>query len=144
MPWRRLAITLLSGVAMFLAVDLLNAWLAAAGLHALTTRFDDILLGIIAAALAVLLQRQQEMEFRRRRFNAAVIEPLNHHIRNALQIIVTRASLDQKAQPELDQINSAVARIDWALREILPQSVTGEPIPGLEPEKKPRPAATSH
>jgi hypothetical protein len=61
---------------------------------------------------------------------------MNHHIRNALQVIVARASLDQQAKPELRQIDDAVARIDWALREILPRSTADEPVPRLEPQKR--------
>lgn len=141
MSWCRLAVTVLSGLAMLLAVDLVDRWLAFAGLHAETTRVDDILLGLVAAALVFLLQRQQEIELRRQRQSAAVIEQMNHHIRNALQVIVTRASLDHEAKPELDQIHSAVARIDWALREILPQSVGDGPIPDPEFENR-EPATT--
>jgi len=141
MSWRRVVIALLSGLAMSLAVNLVDGWLAAKGLHAETTSFDDILPGVVAAALVFLLQRQQERQLRYQRQSVAVIDQMNHHIRNALQIIVTRASLDHKAKPELDQIHSAVARIDWALREILPQSVGDGPIPNPAFEKR-EPATT--
>lgn len=135
MSSRRIGIVLLSGLAMFLAVDLVDRWFASMGLHAETTRIDDLLLGLVAAALVFLIQRQQERELRRQRQSAAIIEQMNHHIRNALQVIVARASLDHEAKPELIQIHDAVARIDWALREILPHSASDGPIPELEPEK---------
>ncbi len=141
MSWRRLGITALSGAAMMVAVDLVDRWFVAAGLHAETTRIDDILLGLVAAALVFLIQRQQDRELRLQRQSAAVIEQMNHHIRNALQVIVARASLNHDTEPELRQIDDAVARIDWALREILPQSATDHPIPNLEPEKR-EPATT--
>jgi hypothetical protein len=134
MSWRRLGIPALSGLAMMVAVDLVDRWFVAVGLHAETTRIDDLLLGLVAAALVFLIQRQQDRELRRQRQSAAVIEQMNHHIRNALQVIVARASLDHEAKPELQQINEAVARIDWALREILPRSATGAPVPDLDPE----------
>jgi uncharacterized membrane protein YccC len=136
MSWRRRGITVLSGLAMLLAVDLVDRWLALAGLHAEATRFDDVLLGLVAAILVYFLQREQERELRRQRQSAVVIEQMNHHIRNALQVIVTRASLDQQVKPELRQIDDAVARIDWALREILPRSSADEPISGLKPETR--------
>ncbi len=142
MSWRRLAITALSGLAMCVAVDLVDRWLAAVGLHAETTRFDDLLIGLVAAVLVFLLQRQQERELRRQRQSAAVIDQMNHHIRNALQVIVARASLDHQSKPELLQINDAVARIDWALREILPRSATDGPLPELELHKH-EPASTT-
>ena len=135
MSLRRLGIASLSGVAMMVAVDLVDKWFVALGLHAETTRIDDVLLGLVAAALAFLIQRQQDRELRRQRQSAVVIEQMNHHIRNALQIIVARASLDHEAKPELQQINDAVARIDWALREILPQSAGNGPVPELVPER---------
>ncbi|HVT99640.1 MAG TPA: hypothetical protein VHE33_19225 [Acidobacteriaceae bacterium] len=128
---------------MMVAVDLVDRWLASQGLHAEVTRFDDILPGLVAAALVFLIQRQQNRELRRQRQNAAVIDQMNHHIRNALQVIVARASLDHEATPELRQIDDAVARIDWALREILPQSATDKPIPEREPERR-EAAATPH
>jgi hypothetical protein len=134
MSWRRLGIPALSGLAMMVAVDLVDRWFVAVGLHAETTRIDDVLLGLVAAALVLLIQRQQDRELRRQRQSAAVIEQMNHHIRNALQVIVSRATLDHEAKPELQQINEAVARIDWALREILPRSATGAPVPDLDPE----------
>ena len=136
MSWRRLGIPALCGVAMMVAVDLVDRWLATLGLHAETTRIDDILLGLVAAVLVFLIQRQQERELHRQRQSAAVIEQMNHHIRNALQVIVARASLDHEATPELRQIDDAVARIDWALREILPHSNGDHPIPEREPEKR--------
>ena len=136
MSWRRLGIPALSGVAMMVAVDLVDRWFVSVGLHAETTRIDDVLLGLVAAALVLLIQRQQDRELRRQRQSAAVIEQMNHHIRNALQVIVSRASLDHEAKPELQQINEAVARIDWALREILPSSAGETPIPEFEPEKR--------
>lgn len=119
---------------MAVAVDLIDRGFVAIGLHAETTRVDDLLIGLIAAAFVFLVQRQQERELQRQRQSAAIIEQMNHHIRNALQVIVARASLDHQAKPELRQINDAVARIDWALREILPQSAGNGAAHDLEPE----------
>lgn len=136
MSWRRFAIVVLSGLAMCLAVDLVDRLLASHGLHAEVTRFDDLLPGLVAAVLVFIILRLQERELRRQRQSAVVIGQMNHHIRNALQVIVTRASLDHQSKPELLQIHDAVARIDWALREILPHSVGDGPVPELEPEKR--------
>jgi hypothetical protein len=136
MSWRRHGITVMAGVAMAIVVDVIDRGFVALGLHAEATRVDDILIGLAAAALVFFLQRQQERELHQQRQSATVIEQMNHHIRNALQVIVTRASLDHEAKPELQQINDAVARIDWALREILPRSAGDAPVPTLEPEKR--------
>ena len=140
MPVRRHVVTLLVGAGMFVAVYLVDAWLAAEGLHAESTWIDNVLLGLVAAALAFLLQRYQERELLRQRQSAAIIEQMNHHIRNALQVIVSRASLDQSTRPELQQIDEAVARIDWALREILPQTGRDGHAPEAESRKSAPPS----
>jgi hypothetical protein len=119
MSLRGYAFTFLSGVAMFFSVDLVDRWMAAHGLHAASTWIDNLLLGIVASAIVFFLQRQQEAELRRQRQSAEIIEQMNHHIRNALQVIIARSALS-KNEPETRQIEDAVARIEWALREILP------------------------
>ncbi|MFZ0661824.1 MAG: hypothetical protein WAM66_03970 [Acidobacteriaceae bacterium] len=128
MTRRKFAISLLSGAGMFVAVYLIDAALAHAGMHAETTHLDDGLLGFIVAALAFVLETQREREVRRQERCAVVIEEMNHHIRNALQIIVARANLSMNDIPELCQVTTAVERIDWALREILPHTAGG-PLP---------------
>jgi len=55
------------------------------------------------------------------------IAELNHHIRNALQVIKflgvqNRSSLDAA---QLQLINDSVDRIEWALREVLPRYPIG-------------------
>ena len=51
------------------------------------------------------------------------IEMMNHHVRNALQVIVDSVYVHGHAQ-QLSEIQGAVKRIDWALREILTGEVT--------------------
>lgn len=52
------------------------------------------------------------------------VAELNHHIRNALQVIKlwggTKPALDSM---QLQLINDSVERIEWALREVLPRYV---------------------
>ena len=55
-----------------------------------------------------------------------VISEMNHHIRNALQVI-TYASAAQNQNDSVDSVDmirSSVERIEWALREVLPGHVT--------------------
>ncbi|HVZ18276.1 MAG TPA: hypothetical protein VG897_14235 [Terriglobales bacterium] len=113
-----------AGVVIAVLVYLIDALLAHLGLHAESTYVDDALLGIAVAVLVFLLQWQHERELRRQRQMIAVIELMNHHIRNALQVIVYRANLDNNAG-EFEDITNAVDRIDHALSEILP-SINGE------------------
>ena len=44
---------------------------------------------------------------------------MNHHIRNALQVI-TYATATDNQKNSVNLIHSSVERIEWALREVLP------------------------
>ena len=48
-----------------------------------------------------------------------VIRQMNHHVRNSLQVISFATSVPQQEQT-MEQIQGAVERIEWALREVLP------------------------
>ncbi|HWC16943.1 MAG TPA: hypothetical protein VG498_08000 [Terriglobales bacterium] len=79
---------------------------------------SNLLVGLVAAALVYVLsareqQRQAHIECRLR-----VIAEMNHHIRNALQVITFYS---RKGEKQEVGIVEAVERIQWALREILPQ-----------------------
>lgn len=51
-----------------------------------------------------------------------MIELMNHHVRNALNVIVTSVYV-HGYDKELNEIRASVNRIEWALREILPGRV---------------------
>ena len=114
-----------AGAATFAAVYWINWFLARVNLHADATLLDDTILGILVAVMVIGIQRQSE--FREHRHKIAVITEMNHHIRNALQIIIyisfKASSLDKD---EADLLRDAAKRIEWALREVLPaeQSAT--------------------
>ena len=81
---------------------------------------SSFLVGLVAGVLVHLLsirerQRRAYVECRLR-----VIAEMNHHIRNALQVIVYRMDPKTRDSQELRDIRDSVDRIDWALREILP------------------------
>lgn len=80
----------------------------------------DGLTGIVAGLLFYSLgdnqrRRQREMEERLR-----VIADLNHHIRNALQVI-TYATAQNRQVDSMTFVRESVDRITWALREVLPE-----------------------
>ena len=52
-------------------------------------------------------------------YGSHAIELMNHHVRNALQTIVSSAYAHRHAR-QLEGIRTSVKRIEWALREILP------------------------
>ncbi len=124
---------LLTGLGVFATVYLVDAGLASAGLHAEETSLDDALLGIFAALAIFFLLRQRDTrrELMRQKQYAAIIADLNHHIRNAMTVILYRAELNSHSIPEHQEIRDALDRIDWALREILPRGTespeTAEP-----------------
>ena len=79
---------------------------------------SNLMIGIIAAASVYVLsvrerQRQEYVQCRLR-----VIAEMNHHIRNALQVITFYS---RKGEKQEVGIVEAVERIQWALREVLPQ-----------------------
>jgi hypothetical protein len=80
---------------------------------------DDICGGAIAG---LLLYRQERARLKYLAEKLKTIEMMNHHVRNALQVIVDAAYLHGHAE-QLEQIGDSVKRIDWALREILPGQV---------------------
>ena len=83
---------------------------------------DDSCGGIIAGLLIY------RIEYNRAKYlteKLKTIELMNHHVRNALQVIVDSAYLHGHAE-QLAEIQNSVKRIDWALREILPGRVLDE------------------
>ena len=48
------------------------------------------------------------------------IAELNHHIRNALQVIAYH-NVPERSEREIQQVNKAVIRIESVLREVLPE-----------------------
>lgn len=77
------------------------------------------LTGIVAGALfwkARSLERARR-EFVRERLHT--ISEMNHHIRNALQVISFYSNREQDAKT-LEMLRKAVNRIEWALKEVLP------------------------
>jgi len=67
------------------------------------------------------------------------IEMMNHHVRNALQVIVDSVYVHGQDQ-QVEEIKDSVKRIDWALREILPGRVLDE---YSDPVKQPKKQARS-
>jgi hypothetical protein len=79
--------------------------------------------GLFAGWLFYQLRREEKATRELMQARMHTIAELNHHIRNALQVIKfwgaqQRPGLDAM---QLQLINDSVDRIEWALREILPQ-----------------------
>ena len=80
---------------------------------------DDISAGVIVGLLIYGYERSRSKYLNDR---LKMIELMNHHVRNALNVIVASVYVHgQDAQ--LNEIRVSVNRIEWALREILPGRV---------------------
>jgi hypothetical protein len=99
------------------------------------TRWDlmaisNSLTGVVAGALfwkARRLERQRR-EFVQERLHT--ISEMNHHIRNALQVISFYCYREQDTDT-LNMLRKAVNRVEWALNEVLPGELAADKIPDL-------------
>ena len=126
-----------SAVVIFVAVYWINAWLAHHGLRRDATLLDNFLLSGLVLALGIAQQLRHERQLARHRQLMTVIADMNHHTRNALQVIVSRSVLSIADSEAIGDIQQAVRRIDWCLREVLPNA--GEPAAGPLPKSETQP-----
>jgi hypothetical protein len=80
---------------------------------------DDLCGGIIAAFIIYRYERRRSKYLNE---GLKTIELMNHHVRNALNVIVTSIYV-HGYDKQLNEIRVSVNRIEWALREILPGRV---------------------
>jgi hypothetical protein len=121
---------LVSGLLIFVvsfALDTILVRLRFCGPLVMAAISDSILAIVCFALISRMLQQGKE---RKRQVveRLATIDEMNHHVRNALQIISFNARAASCNEHELSEIKEAVQRINWSLREILPK---------LEPEFRP-------
>ncbi len=119
----RIWVTIVSfGVAVFvigLALDLFL--IHQKGLRPLTAAaILNAFFGVIAAVLVHRLLAFERDKCNRMLERLEVVDEMNHHIRNALQVISFSAH-GGSSESELAEIKKAVTRIQWAVREILPK-----------------------
>jgi len=101
---------------LLIGADQLSAWL---GLNEPQRVVDDVLGGAIAGCLVWAYLRTR---IRHTADHLNTVALMNHHIRNALEVI-QYAGYIQRESNQTKEIENAVQRIDWALREILPGRV---------------------
>jgi signal transduction histidine kinase len=123
-PFSNWKVALLAALAA-LMVFLIGAGLDWVILHENESRriaisVSDALAALIAGALVFRLLQYERDRRRHLRQRLEVIAEMNHHVRNALQVISlsTYSSADQQ---HLAAIKESVNRIQWALKEILPK-----------------------
>lgn len=93
------------------------------GLEGIQRIVDDAAGGVIGGALVYIYERRRARELKQK---LNTIQLMNHHVRNSLQVISwSQYSIDD--QQKVQGIREAIARIDWALREILPGARSERP-----------------
>lgn len=91
---------------------------------------SNAMTGLFAGGLFYQMVREERAGRELVRARMKMIAELNHHIRNALQVIKfwgaqQRPALDAM---QLQLINDSVDRIEWALRELLPRYELVTPV----------------
>jgi len=107
---------LVAGAKFGLALMLLNDPWRHQGLLGTDALLSGVLAGVLVWILLSLVhaRRRRLIEYVRR------VADLNHHIRNAMQVIVYQATLAHADPEQIEQVESAVRRVDAALHEIFP------------------------
>jgi signal transduction histidine kinase len=108
--------SMLTGFAFFFLGSLSDVWLQQHVASRSVAIMDDALVGIGAGLLVLLYERRQRQNMIRK---LEVIRMMNHHVRNALQVISAASSVSEREELAKN-IHTAVERIEWALREVLP------------------------
>jgi hypothetical protein len=111
-----LARRLFPSILLGLAIALVGAVLEMTVDHHPSTfaSFDDLAVGIISALVVFIYEQRRYRALMRR---LQIIASMNHHVRNALQAI--SYSPYAKQEHQIQVIQDSVARIQWALDEVL-------------------------
>ena len=93
---------------------------------------SNSLTGIVAGAFFWQARRRERERRMFIRDRLRTISEMNHHIRNALQVI-SFYSYQEQDEKTVEMLGQAVNRIEWALSEVLPAELTGQTVPELSP-----------
>jgi ABC-type bacteriocin/lantibiotic exporter with double-glycine peptidase domain len=117
--------------ALALLIFTLGEWLDWLVLDKVLPFRTMVIADAVVAALAGLLLFKVLADARRRHRemlrHMETIAEMNHHIRNALQVIAYHTVSHPSSGQAVDQVGEAVERIEWALREVLPERRLAEP-----------------
>lgn len=113
--FRRIGLSFLLGFSLFVLGALLQLTLERKDIRGAAAYADDVILGVLAGTLVFAYEQRRYKTLLER---VKVIAAMNHHVRNALQAITFSPYTDHVQQLEL--IQNAAQRIQWALEQILP------------------------
>jgi hypothetical protein len=116
---------LLAGVLAAVIVFLVGAGLDWFVLHENESRtiaisVSDSLAAVIAGILVYRLLQYERDRREQLRQRLEIIAEMNHHVRNALQVI-SFSGYSADSEQQLERIREGVNRIQWALKEVLPK-----------------------
>ncbi len=92
---------------------------------------SNFLTGLVAGFLFYSLSNYERLRRKLVQERLGTIAEMNHHIRNALQVI-TYATASKTESGSVELIRHSVERIEWALREVLPGHVTSSEAPPVQ------------
>ena len=129
---RRLVRSLVMGFGLFALGAVVQSFLVRSGVRGATEYLDDMLLGLFVGLLVFAYEQRRHKAMLKR---IRVIGDMNHHVRNALQAI-TLSPYAEHAQ-QIEVIDESAKRIQWALRELLPQTHEDGNVPSVEAPRAP-------
>ena len=109
--------SLLAGFGIFILGSLSDLWMHQHAERLLIEIMADAFIGVVVGLLVLLYERRQRQNIIRK---LEVIRLMNHHVRNSLQLISFAASSPNRKEEPAKEVQAAVERIEWALREVLP------------------------
>jgi signal transduction histidine kinase len=123
LTWRRLAVISVLFALFVFAISLVLDYILLANHDSpfSTIEISDVLAAVLAGVLFFKILQAQRKEQQHLMRRLEIISDMNHHIRNALQVIKLTAYSKQEQAKEVNRIDKAVERIQWALKEILPK-----------------------
>ncbi len=117
--WKMIALAVAAALIVFTANAGLD-WFLVHESRIAAIGVSDVLSAAIAGGLIFRLLQYERERRRVIRQRLETIADMNHHIRNALQVI-SGTAYSAADQEQLIAIRESVGRIQWALREILPK-----------------------
>ncbi len=120
-PWKLVAVSFLAAVLVFLIGAALDWFvLREQESRRLAIEVSDFVAGLVAGVLVFRLLQYERERRRQLRQRLELIAEMNHHVRNALQVI-SLSAYSYADQQQLAAVKDSVNRIQWALKEILPK-----------------------
>ena len=108
--------SVLAGLGIFFLGSFTDLWMHQHAARRLIEIMAEAFIGVLVGLLVLLYERRQRQNIIRK---LKVIRLMNDHVRNSLQVI-SFATASPNREELTREIQAAVDRIEWALREVLP------------------------